>query len=121
MFGNFLFGSLMILAFTGASWAATANDFYQGKTVKLLVGASAGDAFDTWARMLGRHLGKQIPGNPSVVVENATGAGGLILANQFYKFTRPDGLTIATFNGGLPMGQILGSPGIEFDARRFEY
>ena len=100
---------------------ATTDDFYRGKTVRILVGASAGGAFDTWGRMVGRHLGKQIPGNPVVVVENVTGAGGLILVNQFYKTNRPDGLTIATFNGGLLMGQILGRPGIEFDARKFEY
>ena len=100
---------------------ATTHDFYKGKTVRILVGASAGGAFDTWGRMIGRHLGKQIAGNPVVVVENVTGAGGLILANQVYKTTRPDGLTIATFNGGLLMGQILGRPGIEFDARKFEY
>jgi tripartite-type tricarboxylate transporter receptor subunit TctC len=100
---------------------ATTHDFYKGKTVRILVGASAGGAFDTWGRMIGRHLGKQIPGNPVVVVESVTGAGGLILANQVYKTTRLDGLTIATFNGGLLMGQILGRPGIEFDARKFEY
>jgi tripartite-type tricarboxylate transporter receptor subunit TctC len=97
------------------------HEFFKGKTVKILVGASAGGAFDTWGRMVGRHLGKRIPGNPIVVVENVTGAGGLILANQVYKTTKPDGLTLATFNGGLLMGQILGRPGIEFDARRFEY
>ncbi|HEY3166736.1 MAG TPA: hypothetical protein VGK57_05870, partial [Candidatus Binatia bacterium] len=100
---------------------ATTHDFYTGKTVRILVGASAGGAFDTWGRMVGRHLGKQIPGNPVVVVENVTGAGGLILANQFFKTTKPDGMTIATFNGGLLMGQMLGRPGIEFDARKFEY
>lgn len=104
-----------------ANTQAATHDFYKGKTVRILVGASAGGAFDTWGRMIGRHLGKQIPGNPVVVVENVTGAGGLILANQVYKTTRPDGLTIATFNGGLLMGQILGRPGIEFDARKFEY
>jgi tripartite-type tricarboxylate transporter receptor subunit TctC len=100
---------------------ASTHDFYAGKTVRILVGASAGGAFDTWGRMVGRHLGKQIPGNPVVVVENVTGAGGLILANQFFKTTRLDGMTIATFNGGLLMGQMLGRPGIEFDARKFEY
>src|SRR5574341_587243 len=107
-------------------WAAGAahpstHDFYKGKPVRILVGASAGGAFDTWGRMVGRYLGKQIPGNPVVVVENVTGAGGLILANQVYKTTKPDGLTIATFNGGLLMGQIFGRPGMEFDARKFEY
>lgn len=100
---------------------ATTHDFYRAKTVRVLIGASAGGAFDTWGRMIGRHLGKQIPGNPVVVAENVTGAGGLILANQVYKTTKPDGLTIATFNGALLMGQILGRPGIEFDARKFEY
>jgi tripartite-type tricarboxylate transporter receptor subunit TctC len=106
---------------TTNSALATTHDSYTGKTVRILVGASAGGAFDTWGRMVGRHLGKQIPGNPVVVVENVTGAGGLILANQFSKTTKPDGMTIATFNGGLLMGQMLGRPGIEFDARKFEY
>jgi tripartite-type tricarboxylate transporter receptor subunit TctC len=117
----------LTLAMVGmAAWTldsshGSTHEFFKGKTVKILVGASAGGAFDTWGRMVGRHLGKQIPGNPIVVVENVTGAGGLILANQVYKTTKPDGLTLATFNGGLLMGQILGRPGIEFDARRFEY
>jgi tripartite-type tricarboxylate transporter receptor subunit TctC len=104
---------------TGAS--AATHDFYTGKTVRILVGASAGGAFDSWGRMVGRHLGKHIPGNPVVVVENVTGAGGLILANQFFKTPKPDGTAIATFNGGLLIGQLLGRPGIEFDARKFEY
>jgi tripartite-type tricarboxylate transporter receptor subunit TctC len=108
-------------AWTPDSVRASTHEFFKGKTVKILIGASAGGAFDTWGRMVGRHLGKQIPGNPVVVVENVTGAGGLILANQVYKTTKPDGLTLATFNGGLLMGQILGRPGIEFDAQRFEY
>ena len=61
---------------------ASTHDFYSGKTVRILISVSAGGAFDTWGRMVGRYLGKQIPGNPVVVVENVTGAGGLILANQ---------------------------------------
>lgn len=100
---------------------ASTHDFYAGKTLRILVGASAGGAFDSWGRMVGRHLGKHISGNPVVAVENVTGAGGLILANQFFKTPKPDGTTIATFNGGLLMGQMLGRPGIEFDARKFEY
>jgi tripartite-type tricarboxylate transporter receptor subunit TctC len=100
---------------------ASTHEFFKGKTVRILVGASAGGAFDTYGRIIGRHLGKYIPGNPVVVMENVTGAGGLILANQVYKTTKPDGLTLATFNGGLLMGQVLGRPGIEFDAPKFEY
>jgi tripartite-type tricarboxylate transporter receptor subunit TctC len=104
---------------TGAR--ASTHDFFKGKTIRIAVGASAGGAFDTYGRIVGRHLGKHIPGSPVVLVENVTGAGGLILANQIYKTTKPDGLTIATFNGGLLMGEVLGRPGIEFDARKFEY
>jgi tripartite-type tricarboxylate transporter receptor subunit TctC len=110
-----------MVAWTLDSARASTHEFFKGKTVKILIGASAGGAFDTWGRMVGRHLGKQIPGNPVVAVENVTGAGGLILANQLYKTTKSDGLTLATFNGGLLMGQILGRPGIEFDAQKFEY
>ena len=120
-FGLFLLLMTVSVTIVPNSVLATTHDSYAGKTVRILVGASAGGAFDTWGRMVGRHLGKQIPGNPVVVVENVTGAGGLILANQFFKTTKPDGMTIATFNGGLLMGQMLGRPGIEFDARKFEY
>ncbi|MGH7811823.1 MAG: Bug family tripartite tricarboxylate transporter substrate binding protein [Candidatus Binatia bacterium] len=124
MLGRFIGTIFVAMGFAGALTvgpAAGADDFYKGKTTRVLIGASAGGAFDTWGRMVGRHLGKQIPGNPTVVVENVTGAGGLILMNQLYKTTKADGLTLATFNGGLLMGQILGRPGIEFDARKFEY
>jgi tripartite-type tricarboxylate transporter receptor subunit TctC len=120
-FGLFLLMTTVSVTTVPNSALATTHDAYSGKTVRILIGASAGGAFDTWGRMIGRHLGKQIPGNPVIVVENVTGAGGLILANPFFKTTRPDGMTLATFNGGLLMGQMLGRPGIEFDARKFEY
>lgn len=100
---------------------ATTHDFYKGKTVRIVVGFSPGGIFDTYSRTIGRHLGKHIPGNPTIVVENMTGAGGLIVVNHLYKVAKPDGLTIGNFHGGLLMGQILGRPGIEFDARKFEY
>ena len=61
------------------------------------------------------------PGNPSIVVENMTGAGSLIAANHVYKVAKPDGLTIGHFIGGFFLGQVLGQPGIEFDARKFEF
>jgi len=85
------------------------------------VGLAAGGGFDTYARLLGRHLGKHVPGKPTVIVENMPGAGGLISGNYLYKIAKPDGLTLAHFNGSLMMGQVLGQPGIEFDARKFEF
>lgn len=101
--------------------AAGAEDFYKGKTVKIIVGFSAGGGFDTYARTISRHMSKHIPGNPSIVVENMTGAGSLIAANHLFKAAKPDGLTIGHFIGGLFLGQVLGQPGIQFDSRKFEF
>lgn len=98
-----------------------AQDFYQGKTVRIIVGAAAGGGYDTYSRTIARHMGKHIPGNPSLVVENMPGAGFLISANHMYKVAKPDGLTIGHFIGGLFLQQLLGKPGIEFDAAKFDY
>jgi tripartite-type tricarboxylate transporter receptor subunit TctC len=100
---------------------ASADDFYKGKTIRIVVGFSAGGGFDTYARAIARHMGKHIPGEPTIVVENMTGAGSLIAANHVYRVAKPDGLTIGHFIGGLFLGQVLGQKGIEFDARKFEY
>jgi tripartite-type tricarboxylate transporter receptor subunit TctC len=101
--------------------AAFADDFYKGKTIRIVVGFSAGGGFDTYARAIARHMAKHIPGEPAIVVENMTGAGSLIAANHVYKVAKPDGLTIGHFIGGLFLGQVLGQKGIEFDARKFEF
>lgn len=104
-----------------ASRGLAAPEFYEGKTVRLSVGFSAGGGFDLWARVVSRHLGKHIPGNPTVVVENITGAGGLIQMNQLFKATKPDGLTIGHINGGLILSQMMGQPGYDFDGTKFIY
>src|SRR5262245_9099777 len=95
--------------------------FFEGKTARIIVGFSPGGAYDLWARLIARHMGRHIPGNPNFVVENMTGAGSLISANHVYKVAKPDGLTIGKFNGSLMLGQVLGQPGVEFDARKFEF
>jgi tripartite-type tricarboxylate transporter receptor subunit TctC len=97
------------------------SDFYRGKTVRIIVGASAGGGYDTYSRTIARHMGKHIAGNPAIVVDNMPGAGFLISANHMYNIAKPDGLTIGHFIGGLFLQQLLGKPGIEFDARKFEY
>ena len=115
----------IILSLLGVILAAASahgqDAFYQGKTVRIIVGASAGGGYDTYSRTLARHMGKHIPGNPAIVVDNMPGAGFLISANHMYRIAKPDGLTIGHFIGGLFMQQLLGKPGIEFDARKFEY
>ena len=98
-----------------------AQEFYAGKTIRIVVGFPAGGGFDTYSRVLGRHITKYIPGNPTVVVDNVTGAGSLIAANSVYKTAKPDGLTIGNFIGNLISQQLFGGSGIEFDARKFEW
>ena len=108
-----------VLLFT--SFDLSGAPFYQGKTLRITVGFSAGGGFDLWARVVARHIGKHIPGSPTVIVENVTGAGGLIQTNQLFRATKPDGLTLGHFNGGLILGQMLGQPGYDFDSQKFIY
>ncbi|MBM4296547.1 MAG: hypothetical protein FJ143_02280, partial [Deltaproteobacteria bacterium] len=98
-----------------------ATHYYQGKSIRIIVGAAPGGGYDAYARVIARHLGRNIPGNPAIVVENMSGAGSLIAANHTYKVVKPDGLTIGHFIGGLILQQVMGKPGIEFDGRKFEY
>jgi len=110
---------ILALALTASVYAQ--EQFYKGKTIRIIVGFSAGGGFDTYARALARHIGKHIPGNPALIVENMTGAGSLISANHVYNVAKPDGLTIGHFIGGLFLGQVAGQKGVEFDARKFEF
>lgn len=112
---------LFFLTLSVSGYSASDEFFFKGKTVHMLVGFAAGGGFDVYTRAIARHMNKYIPGNPTIVVENRPGAGGLILANYMYKIAKPDGLTIGNFIGTQFLGQVLGWPGIEFDARNFEY
>jgi tripartite-type tricarboxylate transporter receptor subunit TctC len=100
---------------------ASSAPYYEGKSVRITVGFSAGGGFDLWARVVARHLGRTIPGNPSVIVENITGAGGLIHTNQLFKATKADGLTIGHPAGALLFSQAMGQPGYDFDSQKFIY
>jgi len=118
----------MLVAFAVSalvSWSANATlaqePFYKGKTIRVVVATSAGGGFDAYTRMITRHMGKFVPGNPAFVVENMPGAGHLIGANHMYKVAKPDGLTLGHFQGGLFLYQVFGRPGIEFDAKQFEF
>ena len=97
------------------------EQFYKGKTLRMIVGTSAGGGFDTYTRTLARHFGKHVPGQPAIVVENMPGAGHLIAANHMYKVAKPDGLTVGHFHGGWFLYQLFHRPGIEFDAKQFEF
>lgn len=97
------------------------DTFFKGKTVRIIVPFAPGGGYDIYSRIMGRHMGKYIPGNPVFVVDNMTGAGGLIGINHVYKVAKPDGLTIGTPIGTMFVDQLIGKPGIEFDGRKFEY
>jgi tripartite-type tricarboxylate transporter receptor subunit TctC len=120
---RFKFIALAAAALMLTIWASPsgAADFYQGKTITIIVGYAAGGGYDTYSRTLARHIGNHIPGHPTVIVQNMDGAGSLIDANYMYKKAEPDGLTIGSFGGGLVTEQAIGLKGIQFDARKFEY
>ncbi len=115
----------MVILFAGllcsGDPALSQDQFYRGRLLRIIVGFPPGGGYDTYARILARHMGKHIPGNPTIAVDNMSGAGSMISANHIYRVAKPDGLTLGHFIGGLFLQQILGKPGIEFDARKFEY
>ena len=96
-----------------------AQDFYKDKTIRFIVGQAAGGGYDTYTRVIARHISKHIPGNPISVVENMTGAGSLVAANYVYGNAKPDGLTVANWNSAFVLNQALGDPNVQFDARKF--
>lgn len=112
---------LIAVAFFFGAANASDHEYYRGKTVRIVVGLSAGGGFDIYARAMARHMGKYIPGNPSFVVDNMPGAGSMISANHVYKVAKPDGLTLGHFVGSLFMQQLLGRPGAEFEAAKYEF
>jgi tripartite-type tricarboxylate transporter receptor subunit TctC len=109
-----------VLAASG-QLAHSAATFYEGKAIRIIVGTAPGGGYDTYTRLIARHFHKYIPGKPSIIVDNMPGAGGLVSANHLFKVAKPDGLTIGHFVGGQFLQQLLGKPGIEFDALKFEY
>ena len=93
---------------------AASADFYQGKTINLVIGYSVGGGYDLYARVLGKYLGKHIPGNPTVVPQNMVGAGSLRAANYLYSVAAKDGMVIGTFSRSVAIAPLISSA--QFDA-----
>ena len=123
MLKKLLFSGVAIaVSFTSVySISAAEAPFYEGKTITLLVGGSPGGGYDTYARVVARHMGKYIPGSPPIIVENMPAAAGMMASNTLFKVSKPDGLTIGHLLGSLFLRQVLGLPGNEFDAPKFAY
>src|SRR6059036_4774 len=96
-----------------------AQDFYKDKTIRFIVGQAAGGGYDTYTRLIARYMGKYIPGSPTTVVDNMTGAGSLVAANYIYNNAKSDGLTIGNWNSALVFNQAMGDINVKFDAGKF--
>ena len=101
--------------------AQTASEFYKGKTVDVYIGTSVGGGYDAYARLLSRHMGRHVPGNPIFVPKNMEGGGGVRLANFLYNAAPKDGSAFGTFNRGTGFDPLLGNKGAQFDATRFNW
>jgi tripartite-type tricarboxylate transporter receptor subunit TctC len=96
-------------------------DFYRGKTISVLIGVGAGGEYDTIARLVARYIGRYIPGHPSLLAQNMTGASGLKLMNYLSTLAPHDGTYIGMISEGLPSLQAVGMDGVQFDAAKFNW
>src|ERR1051325_5008627 len=111
-----IFAPLLVVASLMPARADSVADFYQGRTVDLEIGYSTGGGYDIYARMLARHMGRFIPGNPTIVPKNMPGAGSLRLANWLALAAPRDGSTFGTIGRGTAFDPVLGQPGAQFTA-----
>src|SRR5215470_7026685 len=113
---------LALVLTVSAARADAVADFYKGKQLNLIVGYGPGGGYDIYARLLAKHFGRFIPGNPNVVVQNMPGAGSLRAVNYLYKIAPKDGTTIALFSRNMPLiGLLGGNANAQFDARKFTW
>ena len=97
-----------------AATTASASEFYEGQTIRIVIPFSAGGGTDTFGRLIATHLGRHIPGSPTVIAENVTGGGGILGSNEFGRAAR-DGMTLLTASGHLNLRAFLGLEGLELD------
>jgi tripartite-type tricarboxylate transporter receptor subunit TctC len=106
-------------------WVVSAHaqaPFYQGKTIRVIVGTPPGNLYDLWARLIVAHIGKYIPGNPDLIVQNMPGAGHVVAVNHLYTIAKPDGLTvIGSVIPSLYLNQLIGRTEIQFDWAKFAW
>ena len=110
---------LISASLVASALAASVEDFYKGKVIQFVVGASAGGGYDTYTRLIARHIPQYIPGKPSTVVQNMPGAAMLISANYVFNSAPRDGSTIGHWSGPLILQQLMGNPAVQFDGRKF--
>ncbi|MGH6767923.1 MAG: Bug family tripartite tricarboxylate transporter substrate binding protein [Xanthobacteraceae bacterium] len=116
-----LSAAVAALLLMSAAHAQDAASFYKGKTITLTAGFNPGGGADTYARLIARHLGKHVAGNPNVVVKNMQGAGSVIAANYLYNVSAKDGLELGLFAGNIVVDPLIGGTQQKYDARKFNW
>ena len=111
----------LLLFLIWTSSARAQSPFYAGKTITVVAGVSAGSAYDLYARLMAQYMGKHIPGNPTFVVQNMTGAGSIIGANYLYNISKPDGLTIGAIQPSIFFNQLMNQKEVKFDWGKFTW
>jgi hypothetical protein len=111
--------ALMVLGSLSAAQAQSPAEFYKGKTVDVMIGYSVGGGYDVYARLIARHIGKHIPGNPTVVPKNMEGAGSLRLANWLFNVAPKDGTVFGTIGRGTGFDALLGHKNAQFQGPKF--
>ncbi|MBM2804171.1 MAG: efflux transporter protein, partial [Deltaproteobacteria bacterium] len=112
---------ITVLILLGSAELRAQSPYYQGKNISFVVGSGAGTAYDIYARLLGNYIGKYLPGNPTVIMQNMPAAGGIVAANYVYGVAKPDGLTLASINPAHYFNQIQGNKEIKFDWTKFTW
>jgi tripartite-type tricarboxylate transporter receptor subunit TctC len=111
---------LLFSGYAPQAWAQT-DSFYKGKSLRIMVGSTAGGFYDRWGRLFAKYMGKYIPGNPEIIVQNMPGAGSVIAVNNVYNVAKPDGLTLVMPINGVYIDQLTGRPEAKFDMRKFHW
>jgi tripartite-type tricarboxylate transporter receptor subunit TctC len=111
----------VVLATVCAAAPASADEFYKGKNLTILIPFQAGSGYDVYARAVGRHINRHIPGSPSIVPSNMVGGGGLVLANHLYNVAPKDGTVIALLSRSNITDAVIGNPVVKFDPRKFSW
>lgn len=113
--------TLLLVSLGGDPAQAQQTPFYKDKTIRIVVGFTSGGLYDQYARLLARHMGKYIPGNPSIIVQNMPGAGSLTSTNYVYSVAKPDGLTLGMPGSGIYLDQLLGRKEASFDVAKLAW
>ena len=119
--GALAIGALALAAGSGAVMAQSGKNFYKNKRMIMYIGYSAGGGYDRYARTLGRHMGRHIPGNPRFTAKNYTGAGSMRLANSLYNTFKQDGSIVAHIGRTVPLEHLTGNPKAKFNANKFQW